>query len=116
MLNVMVGQRCSIIPCQQTCNGACVMQQLPEFPPPEGHTRAMGFKRVLLNTCQEEFEGAAAARQVSCCCAQDTNLLHVQRAVVVQHSVCRLSSTGNLWHLILSWSSIVILLVSPLKL
>lgn len=41
------------------------MQQLPEFPPAEGETRPMGFKRVLLNTCQEEFEGAAAARQVT---------------------------------------------------
>ena len=41
------------------------MQQLPEFPPPEGERRLMSFRRVLLNTCQEEFEGAAAAREVS---------------------------------------------------
>lgn len=41
------------------------MQQLPEFPPPEGERRPMSFRRVLLNTCQEEFEGAAAAREVS---------------------------------------------------
>ena len=44
---------------------APVMQQLPEFPPPEGERRPMSFRRVLLNTCQEEFEGAAAAREVS---------------------------------------------------
>lgn len=43
------------------------MQQLPEFPPPEGERRPMSFRRVLLNTCQEEFEGAAAAREVSIC-------------------------------------------------
>ena len=42
------------------------MQQLPEFPPPEGERRPMSFRRVLLNTCQEEFEGAAAAREVRC--------------------------------------------------
>ncbi|DBA68932.1 hypothetical protein WJX79_006578 [Trebouxia sp. C0005] len=38
-------------------------KQLPEFPPPEGERRPMSFRRVLLNTCQEEFEGAAAARE-----------------------------------------------------
>lgn len=38
-------------------------KQLPEFPPPEGERRSMSFRRVLLNTCQEEFEGAAAARE-----------------------------------------------------
>lgn len=38
-------------------------KQLPEFPPPVGESRPMSFRRVLLNTCQEEFEGAAAARQ-----------------------------------------------------
>ena len=27
----------------------------------------MSFRRVLLNTCQEEFEGAAAAREVCTC-------------------------------------------------
>jgi len=35
---------------------------LPEFPPAEGEQRSMTFRRILLNTCQEEFEGAAAAR------------------------------------------------------
>ena len=38
-------------------------QELPEFAPPEGESRPMTFKRVLLNTCQEEFEGAHEARQ-----------------------------------------------------
>lgn len=39
--------------------------RVPEFPadPKAGpDAKPMGFKRVLLNTCQEEFEGAAAAR------------------------------------------------------
>jgi len=39
--------------------------RVPEFPadPKLGtDAKPMGFKRVLLNTCQEEFEGAAAAR------------------------------------------------------
>ena len=39
--------------------------RVPEFPaePALGpDAKPMGFKRVLLNTCQEEFEGAAAAR------------------------------------------------------
>ncbi|BDA41688.1 Eukaryotic translation initiation factor isoform 4G-1 [Coccomyxa sp. Obi] len=36
---------------------------LPEFPPAEGEARPMTFKRVLLNTCQEEFEGAQEARE-----------------------------------------------------
>jgi len=35
---------------------------LPEFPPSEGEDKPMTFRRVLLNTCQEEFEGAAAQR------------------------------------------------------
>ena len=35
---------------------------LPEFPPLEGEDKPFTFRRVLLNTCQEEFEGAANAR------------------------------------------------------
>ena len=35
---------------------------LPEFPPLEGEDKPLTFRRVLLNTCQEEFEGAALAR------------------------------------------------------
>ena len=35
---------------------------LPEFPPPEGEDGPMTFRRILLNTCQEEFEGAANRR------------------------------------------------------
>ena len=41
-----------------------MLQELPEFPAPEGENRTMTFKRVLLNTCQEEFEGAHQARAV----------------------------------------------------
>ena len=40
------------------------MQELPELDN-SGRTRA--FQRVLLNTCQEEFEGAETARQVQSC-------------------------------------------------
>lgn len=42
------------------------MQGLPEFPSSGTDARPMTFKRVLLNTCQEEFEGASQAREVSC--------------------------------------------------
>lgn len=40
------------------------VQALPEFPPAEGDTRPMTFRKVLLNTCQEEFEGTHEAREV----------------------------------------------------
>ena len=42
----------------------CVRLQsaLPEFPPLEGESKPMTFRRILLNTCQEEFEGTAALR------------------------------------------------------
>jgi hypothetical protein len=35
---------------------------LPEFPPLEGEDKPMTFRRILLNTCQEEFEGAEKSR------------------------------------------------------
>ncbi|KAK9820254.1 hypothetical protein WJX72_008106 [[Myrmecia] bisecta] len=41
---------------------ARLAESLPSFPPPEGEHKPMTFKRVLLNTCQEEFEGAAEAQ------------------------------------------------------
>ncbi len=40
-------------------------REVPEFPPGEGESRPIKFKRVLLNTCQDEFEGVAEARDVS---------------------------------------------------
>jgi hypothetical protein len=40
-------------------------KQLPSFPPAEGETKPITFKRILLNTCQDEFEAAADARRVS---------------------------------------------------
>ena len=43
---------------------AYCIQGLPEFPPAEGESRPMTFRKVLLNTCQEEFEGAQEAREV----------------------------------------------------
>ena len=42
----------------------CVLQALPQFPPAAGNSRPISFRKVLLNTCQEEFEGATAAREV----------------------------------------------------
>ena len=62
----------------------CCVQQLPEFPPPEGERRPMSFRRVLLNTCQEEFEGAAAAREVR------HHILHGDIFSRVQHCCCGL--------------------------
>ncbi|KAF6252216.1 eukaryotic initiation factor [Scenedesmus sp. NREL 46B-D3] len=38
-------------------------KELPSFPPAEGDDKPVMFRRVLLNTCQDEFEGAAAARE-----------------------------------------------------
>lgn len=38
-------------------------QELPSFAPAEGEDKPMTFKRVLLNTCQDEFEGASSARE-----------------------------------------------------
>ncbi|KAF8054978.1 eukaryotic translation initiation factor isoform 4G-2 [Scenedesmus sp. PABB004] len=38
-------------------------KELPSFPPPEGDDKPVAFRRVLLNTCQDEFEGAAQARE-----------------------------------------------------
>lgn len=40
-------------------------KELPDFPPLEGETKPMTFRRVLLNTCQDEFEGVGEARAVS---------------------------------------------------
>lgn len=45
-------------------SGMMSVQALPEFPPAEGETRPMTFRKVLLNTCQEEFEGTHEAREV----------------------------------------------------
>ena len=37
-------------------------KELPEFPADDGG-KPMTFRRILLNTCQEEFEGAGKARE-----------------------------------------------------
>jgi len=39
--------------------------ELPELSPPDGETQPMSFQKLLLNTCQDEFEGTADARAVS---------------------------------------------------
>lgn len=40
-------------------------KELPQFPPPPGSDKPLSFRQILLNTCQDEFEGAADAREVS---------------------------------------------------
>lgn len=45
-----------------------MLQALPQFPPAAGNSRPISFRKVLLNTCQEEFEGATAAREVRLLC------------------------------------------------
>lgn len=39
-------------------------KELPSFPPPPGGDRPVTFVQILLNTCQDEFEGAEEARMV----------------------------------------------------
>lgn len=38
--------------------------QLPELAPPKGESKPMSFQRLLLNHCQDQFEGTLEARQV----------------------------------------------------
>ncbi|GMH35151.1 hypothetical protein BSKO_03019 [Bryopsis sp. KO-2023] len=40
-------------------------KELPDFPPWEGETKPLTFRRILLNTCQDEFEGVGEARAKS---------------------------------------------------
>jgi len=37
-------------------------KELPEFPPPAGETKPIAFRKVLLNTCHDEFESARQER------------------------------------------------------
>ncbi len=39
-------------------------KELPHFPPPLGSDKAITFRQILLNTCQDEFESAADGREV----------------------------------------------------
>jgi translation initiation factor 4G len=39
-------------------------QQLPELAPPKGETKPMSFQRLLLNHCQDQFEGTLERRKV----------------------------------------------------
>jgi len=41
---------------------AVLSKALPDFPPSLGENKPQTFKRILLNTCQEEYEGATRAR------------------------------------------------------
>lgn len=40
-------------------------KEVPSFPPPPGADKPITFVQILLNTCQDEFEGAEEARLVS---------------------------------------------------
>lgn len=39
-------------------------KELPSFPPPAGSDKPVSFRQILLNTCQDEFEGAEGQREV----------------------------------------------------
>ncbi len=39
-------------------------KELPSFPPPAGSDKVVSFRQILLNTCQDEFEGTEQAREV----------------------------------------------------
>lgn len=41
--------------------------ELPSFPAPAGGDKPVSFRQILLNTCQDEFEGAETLRQVREC-------------------------------------------------
>jgi hypothetical protein len=55
--------------------------ELPSFPPPAGADKPVSFRQILLNTCQDEFEGAENLRQV---CIQAYVCLHVCVCVLRQ--------------------------------
>ena len=59
----MTWERMFFVPWDPDAHCCGLQQELPNF---EGGTTGSSrtFQRVLLNTCQEEFEGAAAAREV----------------------------------------------------
>jgi hypothetical protein len=56
-----------LLPCRYADLCADLGKELPSFPPAEGDTKPITFRRVLLNTCQDEFEAAEDARRVSVC-------------------------------------------------
>jgi hypothetical protein len=56
---------CAAAACRYADLCSDLEKQLPSFPPAEGETKPITFKRILLNTCQDEFEAAADARRVS---------------------------------------------------
>eukprot|EP00803_Ostreobium_quekettii_P011328 evm.model.scf_2371.1 EVM.evm.TU.scf_2371.1 scf_2371:1164-13593(+) len=43
--------------------GEKLAAQLSDFPPAEGEDKPMTFRRILLNTCQDEFEGTSEFRE-----------------------------------------------------
>ena len=44
--------------------GLLIVQALPEFTAP-GEERSVSFKKMLANTCQQEYEATEQAREVS---------------------------------------------------
>ncbi len=69
-------------------------KELPHFPPPPGSDKPLSFRQILLNTCQDEFEAAADAREVRAkqcmlACEQTVRILHHRSlAYALVRSLC----------------------------
>eukprot|EP00199_Chlamydomonas_sp_CCMP681_P001146 CAMPEP_0119108212 /NCGR_PEP_ID=MMETSP1180-20130426/13526_1 /TAXON_ID=3052 ORGANISM="Chlamydomonas cf sp, Strain CCMP681" /NCGR_SAMPLE_ID=MMETSP1180 /ASSEMBLY_ACC=CAM_ASM_000741 /LENGTH=774 /DNA_ID=CAMNT_0007093803 /DNA_START=23 /DNA_END=2347 /DNA_ORIENTATION=- len=56
-------------------------KELPSFPPPAGSDKLVTFRQILLNTCQDEFEGTEAAREAASKCTDLNEREQAERAV-----------------------------------
>ncbi|GIL98523.1 hypothetical protein Vretimale_3893, partial [Volvox reticuliferus] len=56
-------------------------KELPHFPPPLGSDKPLSFRQILLNTCQDEFEGAADAREELASISDPTEREEAERRV-----------------------------------
>ncbi|GFR43879.1 hypothetical protein Agub_g5008 [Astrephomene gubernaculifera] len=56
-------------------------KELPHFPPPPGSDKPLTFRQILLNTCQDEFEGAADAREEVSTISDPTEREEAERGV-----------------------------------
>ncbi|GLI58622.1 hypothetical protein VaNZ11_000357 [Volvox africanus] len=56
-------------------------KELPHFPPPLGEDKPLSFRQILLNTCQDEFEGAADAREELASISDPTEREEAERRV-----------------------------------
>jgi len=67
----------------------CLSKALPEFPPQGEETKPTTFRRVLLNTCQEQFEGAAEQKARLADITEEAEL-------VFQTRIVKLKTMGNI--------------------